>query len=277
MVSQKGPFYLYRAQNVISNRTKLFLILWLTGMTGVISVLALDIEAVVAILPGASMDALPFSPFLIKLVSMVQPMVLIAAAAGIGVGIANKLGLHAPAAEAAAEGAPILAALRPQLLPGLIAGALCGAALILLYILAKPMLPVDFAARAEAFNRVMPVVMRIFYGGLFEEVLVRWGVMTLLIWLAWRLIDKGEGRPRAIFVIAAIFVSALIFGAGHLGVAVALSERLTGATVVFVIAANSLFGIVAGFLYWRRGLESAMIAHLTTHLVFIAAMFLEPR
>jgi hypothetical protein len=44
--------------------------------------------------------------------------------------------------------------------------------------------------------------------------------------------------------------------------------------VVYVISANSLFGFVAGFLYWRRGLEAAMIAHMFAHVVLLAAIFL---
>jgi membrane protease YdiL (CAAX protease family) len=32
------------------------------------------------------------------------------------------------------------------------------------------------------------------------------------------------------------------------------------------IAGNALFGIVFGWLFWRRSLEAAMIAHATGHL-----------
>jgi membrane protease YdiL (CAAX protease family) len=37
---------------------------------------------------------------------------------------------------------------------------------------------------------------------------------------------------------------------------------------------NSIFGIVAGFLYWRRGLEAAILAHMSAHLVLILAIYL---
>ena len=36
-------------------------------------------------------------------------------------------------------------------------------------------------------------------------------------------------------------------------------------------SANALFGFVAGFLYWRRGLEAAMIAHMVAHLIMVSA------
>jgi hypothetical protein len=39
----------------------------------------------------------------------------------------------------------------------------------------------------------------------------------------------------------------------------------------YVIIANSAFGFIAGFLYWRKGLESAIIAHMLTHVLLFAA------
>jgi hypothetical protein len=41
--------------------------------------------------------------------------------------------------------------------------------------------------------------------------------------------------------------------------------------VLFVVVANSFFGCVAGWLYWRRGLESAILAHMTTHVILWTA------
>ena len=55
-------------------------------------------------------------------------------------------------------------------------------------------------------------------------------------------------------------------------VASLLSGGLTAPLVAYVITANSIFGIFAGFLYWNRGLESAMIAHIFAHVVLIAAI-----
>jgi hypothetical protein len=243
-------------------------------MLGVLSFLTVDLEAVVALLPGASMAELPFSPFVMKLVSLIQPSVLLAIAVAVGVAFSHRVGLHSPVAEAAARGEPVMVRLRPQILPGVIAGILVGVALLLLWVFAKPMMPPELAARAEAFNRVMPVAFRLLYGGFTEELLLRWGVMTFFVWLPWRIFRKAEGRPSAPYFVVAILASALLFAIGHLPVVVALAETLTAATVVFVIAGNSLFGIAAGFLYWKRGLESAMVAHITTHIILLTAISL---
>jgi membrane protease YdiL (CAAX protease family) len=42
---------------------------------------------------------------------------------------------------------------------------------------------------------------------------------------------------------------------------------------LFVIVANSAFGLIGGYLYWKKGLESAMIAHALTHVVMFTASY----
>ena len=42
---------------------------------------------------------------------------------------------------------------------------------------------------------------------------------------------------------------------------------LTPALITRTIVLNSLAGIAFGWLYWRRGLEAAMLAHFSTDIV----------
>lgn len=65
----------------------------------------------------------------------------------------------------------------------------------------------------------------------------------------------------------AIAVSALLFGVGHLPVASYLIGSLSGPVVLFVVGLNATCGLLFDWLFWRRGLESAMVAHAMTHLV----------
>jgi len=41
---------------------------------------------------------------------------------------------------------------------------------------------------------------------------------------------------------------------------------------VRAIVLNGLVGVIAGWLYWRRGLESAMVAHFCADLVVHVAL-----
>jgi hypothetical protein len=95
-----------------------------------------------------------------------------------------------------------------------------------------------------------------FYGGIIEELLLRWGLLALIA----AGLAKAGLRDTAGFWLANV-LSALLFGAGHLPAAQAVASPLgTGATL-YIIAANSLAGLVCGWLFKRRGLEAAMMAH----------------
>jgi hypothetical protein len=255
---------------------RLFLILWTAGMAGVLSLLLVDISALVGAIPlpeGAPPPELP-PPALLKLVAIIQPAVLTLFAVLIGIWLSPKVGLRAPIAEAIAKREPILPVLKPQILPAVIAGLVSGVAIVAAWVIAKPFLPERFIARAQEFNRFLPHAVRILYGGFTEEILLRWGVMTLLVWLITLVSQRDRSAPREMVVVAAILISAILFGLGHLPVASALAGGLTVPVVAYVVVANSLFGIVAGFLYWRRGLEAAMLAHMGVHVVLITAIYL---
>lgn len=256
----------------VTARTKLFAVLWLVGMAGVLSVILIDLSAILANLPAAAGSEMPFPPLVIKLLSVAQTGVLLSIAIVAGVQLAPLVGLSAPAAEAVAEGHSFLPALKPQVVPGVIAGFIAGVAILSTWLLFRPILPPVFVSRAESLNSALPAVTRLLYGGITEELLLRWGFMTLLVWAAWRLFQRGRGKPRAIYFVIAIVISSVVFGILHLPLVKALAVDFTLPIVTYIVFANSLFGVIAGFLYWRKGLEAAIIAHMTTHVVLIAAI-----
>jgi hypothetical protein len=47
----------------------------------------------------------------------------------------------------------------------------------------------------------------------------------------------------------------------------ALLAPLTALVVIRTVVLNGLIGIVCGWLYWKRGLESAMISHFSADLI----------
>ena len=110
------------------------------------------------------------------------------------------------------------------------------------------------------------LLVRVLYGGITEELLLRWGVMTLLLWTPWRLFQRGAAKPRPGIVVFAVLASALVFGLGHLPTVLAFGGELSRGVVLYVLGGNALFGIVTGFLFWRYGLEAAMLAHALAHV-----------
>jgi len=102
----------------MSSRVRLFFILWLAGLAGVLSFQLVDIPVLIAKLPNSQGKALPLPLPIIRILSFVQPAVLVGIAVFEGLVLAPKVGLSAPASQAWAERPPFLPALLPQLLPG---------------------------------------------------------------------------------------------------------------------------------------------------------------
>ncbi len=240
-------------------RRRLGFLLWVAGMIGVavitVTVLPQMLERMTMSTP------LPAPLPLLQLASLAQSGLLLALAIWSGVALAPAVGLRAPAFEAAVSGHPIAPALRPQLLPGLVAGML-GGALLFVVLGNAP------TALAQVQGQIaLPLLARVLYGGITEELLLRWGLMTALVWLAWRFLQHRQGTARAGYIWVAIGISALIFGVGHLPAAGAMIGSLDASQALFVVGANTLFGLLFGYLYWRYGLETAMIAHALAHVV----------
>lgn len=237
-------------------RLKLGLLLFLAGMLGVVAL-------TVTLLPQVLGDvSLPVPSWLVFMASITQSGLLVALVVWLGVLLAPKVGLSAPAFEAAVTSQSVAAALRPQLFSGLLGGLLGGLGLFVIGVYVSP---AEIAYVEQQFS--VPLLARVLYGGITEELLLRWGLMTVLVWMAWRLLQRRKGTPQIVYIWLAIVVSALLFGAGHLPAAAMQVGELTADVAVFVVGTNTVFGVLFGYLFWRYGLEAAIIAHAFTHLV----------
>lgn len=246
---------------------RLFATLWLAGMIGVISLWGMNLP-----IPESEVPQLPL--WVIKLLSLIQPTLLLSVAVLIGVIFAPKVGLSSPLAEAVSSGSSITSAIQPQIVSGIVGGLISSILLMMVEFLTKPFLPAEFVSKAKALSSNTSFLTRILYGGITEELLLRWGMMTLLVWVAWRIFSHGQGEVAALYFIGAILLSSFLFGLGHLPLVILLGAQVTPLIVSYVIVGNSLFGLIAGYLYWSSGLEAAMIAHMLFHgVVVIASRF----
>jgi len=107
------------------------------------------------------------------------------------------------------------------------------------------------------------------YGGITEEIIMRLFLMSSLIWLGMRIMRQPA--PAASLVILAILVSAIIFGLGHLPITASITA-LSTAVIVRAVVLNGIGGIVFGWLYWRKGLEAAIISHFTADIFLLTLL-----
>ena len=124
--------------------------------------------------------------------------------------------------------------------------------------------PAHGDAAASALNGLLAS----FYGGIAEELQLRLFLMTLMVWLVARLRRRKPGD--AAFHVA-IVLAAVLFGVGHLPAAAHI-WGLDAIVVLRTIVLNAVIGIACGWLYWRRGLEMAILAHFSADIVLHVLM-----
>jgi hypothetical protein len=248
---------------VAGSRVALGVVLWLAGMLGVLAFTLVPLPAQLVVRP------LRIPPWLVQAIGLVQSAAMLGVAVAIGTRLAPQVGLAAPAFEALVARRSVPRALLPQLLPGVV-GGLLGAAVLRAFASRGPVALDEVVA--SGFDPSLTV--RVLYGGVTEELLLRWGVMTLLLWLLSlpvRWLRGRDRRPGGVLVAIAVLLSAILFGLGHLPTVVAFGGELTRAVVLHVVLGNLLFGSVTGVLFWCWGLEAAMLAHALAH-VFVFAL-----
>lgn len=223
----------------------------------------IGIAALAASLPGRlaaivlpdSLATLP--PAAIVALSLINPLLLLLLASLAGGACAHRANLHS-----AVAGTTAWPTAR-QWLAALASGVALGLLIAILDAAWARAAPGQWAqAGGPAAATASQLLLGVFYGGLAEEVLLRWGLMALLAWGLQRLL----GRRAA--VATALVLAALAFAAGHLPALLAAQHELTPQSVARTLALNALAGLLYGGWFWRRGLETAMAAHAATHLGF---------
>ena len=214
-------------------------------------------------------DTLASAPPLPVLIgaALIQTTVLVGVAVAAGVALAPRLGLRSHLVEQGTRDTPVLLALRPEA-PLAVASGIAAFALITgLDLLLKPFMLEAWQAMQGLVTHtdVAAIAGGLFYGGIVEEILLRWGVMTLLAWAGWRVLQHGKGTPRPAIIWTASIIAALLFGAGHLPITATVTT-LTPLVVARALLLNGIGGVIWGWLYWRKSLEAAMVSHATYHV-----------
>ncbi|MGD9030572.1 MAG: CPBP family intramembrane metalloprotease [Anaerolineae bacterium] len=203
---------------------------------------------------------------------------------GVGLCLAERIGLGAPFTQGWSGNNPLWDRLRAVLALSLVV-AITGSLAMLVFglvltvvVVVLRIVPLDVMAEAGAWTESYPALWKWFLvsisAAVSEEVAFRLGLMTLLAWLGSLVCRDERGRPTAAALWIANIVSALAFGAAHLGGIIPVP--LTPVLIVRTVAQNAIVGTAFGRLYWRRGLESAILTHflfdVVTYVVVLPAL-----
>ena len=244
---------------------RLFWLLFIAGVFSAVAMIPFAIDLFGQALSSQTQTSTSLPLPVIIAIGIVQNLLLIAGMIFVGLKLGPGLGLGAPLLQSLAQGQGLGPSWKRSLRTGLIVGIAVGVVLVALVLFLVPLLPgIPFVAAAKI--PIWKRALACFYGGIFEELLSRLFLLTLMAWIAakvWK--DTPNVLTTRAFWIANILV-AIVFGLGHLPSA-SLVMPITPLVVVAALSLNGIAAIAFGWLYRQRGLESAMIAHFTADFV----------
>jgi len=249
---------------------KLFFILFAACVIGSIFVLPYSLELQNVDFAAAAEESGIPEDLLIPL-SILQSAVMFAVVTFFGLLLSKKIGqengrLRLPILEGILNKENKAKEFKALLLPSIILGVLAGGLIIVLSIPFNNAIP-EFKNMEVPTPAFWKGFLASFYGGIAEEVLLRLFLMSLLVWIGFKIKKAPDGSPTAVGVWIAIILAAVIFGIGHLPATAQIVEELNAVVIARALVLNGIAGIAFGWLYWKKGLESAMIAHFSTDIV----------
>ena len=148
---------------------------------------------------------------------------------------------------------------------GLIFGLICSVGNLLMYYfyLVKTISTKDYLA-IEKHYHITGILSRIFYGGFVEEIIFRWGIMSLLLWFLQFIV---EPLNRTALVIA-IGISSILFSLVHLPSIKMVSSEPKPSMYIYTILGNIWVGVFTGWAFLEAGIFSAIIVHILFHILW---------
>jgi membrane protease YdiL (CAAX protease family) len=207
-------------------------------------------------------------------ISVVQTLLLLAVAVVAGSYATRRIGLASPVLDAVLSGTAISRDLKARLRSAALLGVVCGIVLIGLdavFMTYTPSMQVLDEVRLPWWQGFLAS----FYGGICEEVLLRWFLMAVIA-LGLRRLINGRSDATPASLPASTFwiangVTAVVFGLGHLPATAAVMV-ITPAVVMRAVVSNGLAGLLFGWQFRRSGIESAMASHWSADIcVHVAA------
>jgi hypothetical protein len=246
---------------------KQFGILFVLGSVGIVMLTIASIPLVEQQLAKLSPEALAKVPplWVLMLLQGLQYSILLAISILIGIGCVYRVGLRSHLIDHWVFHIAKSPSFAVEMKWSLGVGAATMIVVLLLDQLMQPVLPEALRATNNTEPNGLNLLTALFYGGITEEILMRWGLMSLLVWIAWKGLKQGVTLPSSGIYQGAIVLAALVFGLLHLPATAAIAS-LTPVVIIRALLLNGIAGIAFGWLFWQYSLEAAMLAHISFHV-----------
>jgi len=215
---------------------------------------------------------LPIPLGFLLIISVIQNTILFAFIAFIGLYLADRTGFELPIMEKLVSRKPWRADFQ-DLIPLSASVGVVSAVVIVFLDYFVFMALSGFSSTSEALQAgvIHPEwwmgLLASLYGGINEEVFSRLFLISLIVFLSQKMLRRKTDEPTGGVVWFAIIVSAILFGLSHLPATLSAGVPITCLVVVRAVILNSVGAIPFGWLFWRKGLASAMAAHFSADIV----------
>ncbi|MBF2050507.1 MAG: CPBP family intramembrane glutamic endopeptidase [Leptolyngbya sp. IPPAS B-1204] len=248
-----------------------FGILFALGSLGIVLFVITSIPVVqqqLAALPAATAVAVP-PLWVLMLLQGLQYAVLLTIAICVGIVCTRSVGLRSHLIDYWVFHRPKFPSFAHELKWSLGVGATTTVLILMINHWMEPALPETLRAANQAEPNWLTSLAAMLYGGITEEILMRWGLMSLLVWVGWKLLKQEAALPSQAIYQGAIVLAAVVFGLLHLPMTATIAP-LTFWVILRAILLNGIAGTAYGWLFWQYSLEAAMIAHASFHAVVFA-------
>jgi len=257
---------------------KLFFVLFGMGFLGMLAAIPFGITV-----QGALLSQIPLALPLLIFFDLLKGAFILAVSVFVGLVLAKRVGLSMPLLDRwfgkGKERVNIGAIVLFSALVGILVGVLIViSASFVTFLSESGALPMGFEVAGDDsphFSET-PIQERFqvpiwqgflvsFYGGITEEIFMRLFLLSLIAWILLKL-QSGKNKkltPKIMWI--AIIGSAILFGIGHIPLTATLTA-LTPALILRSIVAFGIAGIFFGWLFWKKGLETAMLTHFSSDI-----------
>jgi len=135
--------------------------------------------------------------------------------------------------------------------------------LLFYYMYFVPNLTREEYDKIETYYANAGILSRVFYGGIIEEVIFRWSLLSLFFWLC-QLMNLNNVTSEWL----AIAISSILFALIHLPSIKLVASKPKKSMYVYAIIGNIWVGIFAGVAFVYGSLLAAIIVHMLFHLLW---------
>lgn len=157
---------------------------------------------------------------------------------------------------------------------GFFGGLITGALIMLVILVFIPLLGFPLAGTWGYLK--VNMVARVFDGAITSEILNRFGLMTFLVWLMYKITGRLTPKMYLIAIVISMIPTAIgnfVFTADRMiNSGIPIMEGIV-LLLVYNLLLSAAGNVVFGWLYWKKGLESAIIAHVLSMIIIMMVKY----